>query len=213
MTESLAEYGGNPVTRRTTQQSIDGVETWGLITKIANSVGKVINRRKLFTVIKNNKFVYCKGWKMLANRLGYVPEIVALETITDTKEMVDESTKTFKRRYKVKATAQLRDRRTGNVYSQAIATSSNWEKNNAYPEDFAVEGMAETRAIGRSCKNAFDWIMEMAGYSDIPAEEYSMDFEKNKTAKEVEQTQKAKVTPVPEGAKEVKTEKKENLFS
>jgi len=167
----------NKITKKQIQALAEDITIENIVA-IANKVKKIIDKQRLFVEIKGQKYVYCRGWKLLANRLGFIPEIVELTPIKDEikQEIVDG--KTFTRRmYKVQAVAQLRSRINDKTYSRAMASCSNWEKNGAYGEDFAVEGMAMTRAIARSCKNALDWIMTLAGYSELPYEERDEKFE------------------------------------
>jgi len=144
---------------------------------IANLAQKIIAQKKLFCEINGQKYVYVKGWKLIANMAGLVPTIdvdaTQIETVQDTFEKNGQQFSV--RKFRVKAVAYLIDRE-GRKHGTAIGVCTNREKNKIGQEDTAILGMAQTRAIGRACKNALDWIVVLAGYADIPVEEIDEGF-------------------------------------
>lgn len=146
--------------------------------QIANLTRKIITEKKLFCEIKGNKYVYVKGWKLIGSLLGLVPEIDVEKTKIEEKVQnyeKDGKQKTFKL-FRVTAVAYLRDK-AGNRYGTAIGLCSNTERNWIGRDETAIIGMAQTRAIGRVCKNALDWLVTLAGYEDVPVEEVSENSE------------------------------------
>lgn len=150
--------------------------------EIANIARKVISDKKLYCEIKGNKYVYTQGWKLIANLLGLVP------TIDIDKTKIQTEIKTLKnsegKEYiveliKVYAVAYLKDR-DGKEHGTAIGMCSSLEKNWYGRDETAILGMAQTRAIGRACKNALDWLITLAGYSDVPYEEITNNSEPHK---------------------------------
>jgi hypothetical protein len=59
----------------------------------------------------------------------------------------------------------------GNIISQAEAMCLRTERNWAKRDEFAIRSMAQTRASAKALRNAFGWVVELAGYASTPAEE------------------------------------------
>lgn len=135
---------------------------------IANFCGKVIANKKLYMDLRGAKYVYVRGWKLIANAVGLVPEIDS-EKLKIERETRQESGVTT-RILRVYAVAYLVDRE-GRKFGHATAVCSSEEKNWAGRDETAIIGMAQTRAIGRACKNALDWLVTLAGFADVPVEE------------------------------------------
>lgn len=135
---------------------------------VANFSRKVIAEKKLFCEINNNKYVYVRGWKLIANGAGFIPEIDPDKTKL-IRERVTDGDRTYTS-IRCEAWAYLRTPK-GEKVGYALGTCSNDEKNWAGRDETAIVGMAQTRAIGRACKNALDWLVTMAGYADVPVEE------------------------------------------
>ena len=135
---------------------------------VANMCRKVIADKGLYCEINNQKYVYVRGWKLIAQSAGYMPEIDPDRTKI-TREVVSEDNQT-KTIVRCEAWAYLRNAR-GEKVGYAFGTCSNTERNWANRDETAIVGMAQTRAIGRACKNALDWLVTMAGYADVPVEE------------------------------------------
>jgi hypothetical protein len=63
----------------------------------------------------------------------------------------------------------------GNIISQAEAMCLRTERNWARRDEFAIRSMAQTRASAKALRNAFGWVVELAGYASTPAEEMEDD--------------------------------------
>jgi len=78
----------------------------------------------------------------------------------------------------------------GKIISAAEAMCLRTERNWRGRDDFALRSMAQTRASAKALRNAFGWVVELAGYASTPAEEMEEEngsgnpFPDNKTGKE-----------------------------
>jgi len=176
-----------PLTNLSIKKEVDLLGEGQAKTKMAQSIAvanvarKVISDKHLFCKINDNQYVYVKGWKLIANLAGLVP------TIDVDKTKIERETEYYEKngkqvavkRFSVTAVAYLLDRH-GVKHGTAIGLCNNREGNWAGREESAIVGMAQTRAIGRACKNALDWLVSMAGYEDVPVEEITdAGFKKN----------------------------------
>ena len=99
-----------------------------------------------------------------------------MPVVESVKDLSDENTI----RYRAKVNIKRLD--TQEIIGSGIAICTNKEKGKQYFEEYAIASMAQTRAIGKAYRNAFGWLMKLAGYEATPAEE--MDFAKQVTADE-----------------------------
>jgi hypothetical protein len=83
-------------------------------------------------------------------------------------EIVDLSTDGI---IKYKAVVSLVRISNGDKIGSGFAICSNKEKGKQYFDEYAIVGMAQTRAISRAYRNAFGWIVKLAGYETTPVEE------------------------------------------
>lgn len=134
-----------------------------IATNIANTLSKVIEDQKLYSIIKGKKHIHVDGWALLGTILGctsYVEEVIELPT-NKPKD------------YIYQATVSIRYR--GEVISRASAISMKHENNNTR-ERFSAYSMAQTRATGKAYKLPLGFIMNLAGYATTPAEDMPKDF-------------------------------------
>ncbi len=122
--------------------------------EMAKELAQIINKQRLFTVIKGKNFVNVEGWTTLATMLGCVPREVS--TIENNGVFV--------------AVVELIRISDGACIGRASAEcgeESPWSARAKY----ARRSMAQTRATSKACRLAFSWIMQLAGYEVTPAEE------------------------------------------
>lgn len=137
--------------------------------QIANPLAKLINDRKLFTVISDKKYVWVEGWTTMGAMLGVLPSII------DTKRLDDAPT------WEAKAVIKSVD---GREYTSADAMCSAKEKRWVGRDEYAIRSMAQTRAISKCYRLAFGWIMKLAGYEPTPAEEITEEMSQANNFKE-----------------------------
>src|SRR5437660_1312962 len=127
-------------------------------TKIANRLVEIVEKAKLYAMIKDKKYVKAEGWTTMAAMLGVFPRVVAVERL-EREEGFAYSAKVDLR--------TLSDALVGS--GEAICSSV--ERFGVGKDEYAVKSMAQTRALGKACRISFSWIMALAGFEPTPAEE------------------------------------------
>jgi len=127
----------------------------------ASVLAEIIEKQKVYNLIKDRKYVRCEGWTTLARMMGYIPTIKKVEAIYDKDGNIE----------KAIATAALVDIKTGIEIAQAESICSIKEKNWKDRDEYAVRSMAQTRAVSKVCRIALSWVMVLAGFEPTPAEE------------------------------------------
>lgn len=134
----------------------DPVEVIERATKVADALRDVISKRKLFTMIQRKEHVQVEGWQLVGQMLGVTAVCV------DTVE-VDGG-------WKATVEARTVD---GRVIGRADALCTKHEKRGPWKtaDDYARLSMAQTRATSKALKGPLGFVVSLAGYSSIPAEE------------------------------------------
>lgn len=125
-------------------------------TAVASELAKVVDDRKLYTIIRQKKFVHVEGWNALGAMLGIVPREC---------NVVEHETGDFE------ATVELVRVSDGAIIGCGSAIVGMDEKMWATRPRYARRSMAITRATGKAFRLGFSWIMSLAGYEPTPAEE------------------------------------------
>lgn len=73
--------------------------------------------------------------------------------------------------YSYRCGCEIRMLSTDKVVSTGYGSCSNMEPSKWKWEEYAVESMAQTRAIGKAYRNLLGYLMNIAGFEDTPAEE------------------------------------------
>lgn len=126
--------------------------------EIANALSRVVEEKKLYTVINHKKHINIEGWASLGTMVNVIP----------TEEYVrrlDDGT--------YEAKVRLVDFQ-GNTRGEGSAICGMDEPSWRTKPEFSRRSMAITRAAGKAFRVTLSWIPAMAGYSGTPAEE--MDF-------------------------------------
>lgn len=132
---------------------------------VATPLADLINRKKLFTVIGQKKYVQVDGWATLGAMLGVLPREVKSDKIENGYAAYVELVRTT----------------DGMVIGGASAICTREERNWSNRDEYALKSMATTRATGKAYRLAFSWIMNLAGYESTPAEEMiDVDFQEVK---------------------------------
>lgn len=133
---------------------------------LAQDLARFIKENKLFHNIQGKAYVNVEGWQYAGARLGILPVIEELATIScDDHEI------------KYQAQVKLLNLKTQQVIGSGFAICSNKEFGKKNYQEFAIASMAQTRAIGKAYRNILAWIIRAAGYEPTPAEE--MDYMKD----------------------------------
>lgn len=114
----------------------------------------IIERQQLYVKIKDRKYVKIEGWQVLAAMLKCHAIVKSVREIKNGWE----------------AEAEVYNME-GKLLSRAIARCTRDEKNWKDRDDYAILSMAQTRACAKAYRLAFAWILGLAGYEPLPAEE------------------------------------------
>jgi len=131
-------------------------ELVAVATDAANALAGVIESKKLYNTISGRRYVRVEGWTTLAAMLGCLPREVSV-----TRDEAGTYT----------ATVELARMSDGAILTRASAECGMDEKTWAERADYARRSMAVTRATSKACRIAFSWVMVLAGYEVVPAEE------------------------------------------
>jgi hypothetical protein len=125
---------------------------------VAKQVVAIVEQGKLYNMIKDKKFVRAEGWTTMVAMVGVFPSTVYSRRLEREDEIAYE------------AKVVLRHISGAEVGSgEAICSSK--ERNWGGRDEYAIKSMAQTRAVGKACRLSFSWIMALAGYETVPAEE------------------------------------------
>lgn len=124
--------------------------------EIATTLAEIVEKRKLYVVIRQRKFVRVEGWSTLGAMLGVLPREV---------EVLERDNGDFE------ATVELVRASDGAIIGRGSAICGLDEKTWANRPRYARRSMAITRATGKAFRLGFAWIIQLAGYETTPAEE------------------------------------------
>lgn len=170
-------------------------------TIVANILKNIIEKQKLYTVIKGRKYVNVEGWVTLGSMLGVFADVVRCDVEKEIKQIYlvkrkindkEFTLKTYKpietdevldvterEVIRAKAEVQLKHLRSGEVLGRAVAYCSNEEQGKQDFDEFKIASMAQTRATGKAFRLLVSWVMSLAGYEPTPAEEMENNEENN----------------------------------
>lgn len=149
-------------------------------TKVAEALAPVLKDKGMITQLgKDREHVNIEGWQTLASMVGLVsarPFTVELswpddERLTDELRQIRDSGYVFG--YDASYVVQTLDgREAGGGEGTCKRTEEAWRKRNGKPvDDYALKGMAQTRAQSRAFASPLRFVVELAGFSGTPAEE------------------------------------------
>jgi hypothetical protein len=130
---------------------------------LAKDLAKFIRENKLFNNIQGKEYVNVEGWLYAGARLGILP------IVDDCIRMPASDDKPNEIKYEAKV--KLVHAATGQTVGSAKAICSNAENTKKGYQEYAIESMSQTRAIGKAYRNMLAWIIRAAGYQPTPAEE------------------------------------------
>lgn len=159
-------------------------------TAVANSLSPIIDKKQLFTMISNKKYVQAEGWTTMGAMLGAFPEVEWTKKLPNGWE----------------ARVNIRTLQ-GQIISSAEAMCTRDERNWKSRDEYALRSMAQTRATGKAFRLPFAWIMTLAGYEATPAEEMSEAPVKQTTySPQISPAQSAKIYALLHNLKKTKEE-------
>src|SRR3990167_7895165 len=128
-------------------------------TKIADSLAAVVEKSQLYKDIGGSRHLYVEAWQTCAWFFDAGGEIVDIEEVRDQAGQWIGA-----RAHAVTLRGGLK---IGGATGLCTRDEGNWES----AERFQIESMAQTRAIAKTLRNNFAWIVVLAGFAATPAEE------------------------------------------
>lgn len=125
---------------------------------VATLLTTILREQNLVVNIQGSEHVLVEGWTLLAGMMGH-----SVGT-TGTRPVEVDGKPGFI------AHAEVYDQ-SGNVVGSADGICTRGERAWSKRDDYALSGMAQTRAISRACRQRFGFIVRLAGYNPTPAEE------------------------------------------
>ncbi len=127
----------------------------------ATQLSKIIDDRKLFTMISGKKHVSVEGWTLLGSMLGVFP------IVEWTRELFDPEGEPAGWEARVEA-RNIQGQIVGAAEAECRRTERTWEKRDSY----ALRSMAQTRATSKALRLPLGFVMSLAGYDATPTEEF-----------------------------------------
>lgn len=166
-------------------------EITAAVAEVADELKQVIDKQGLTATIpgRDKPYVEVEGWQVCGTFLGVQPHIVAVEacepmrgfgvkrttkkwaTVEGRRQVVEETTDVWMAKgcsYRVWCEARTI---AGAVVGKGIGFCSREEKSKLYDDEYAIIGMASTRAVSRTLRQSLAFIIAMAGYATTPSEE------------------------------------------
>lgn len=147
---------------------------------VANELKKFVTQQQLTVNIQGNNYALVEAWQFCGINFGYYPIVVKVEnestyapvTFTWVDKYKNTKTKdTF--HYKYRATVELRRHSDERVMQRAEMVCTNEEYGKHEFQEYAIQSMAQTRAIGKAFRLSVGWVMKAAGFEATPYEEMS----------------------------------------
>lgn len=134
-----------------TDDPVEVVERAG---KVADALKGVLVRQGLTANIQGREHVRVEGWTTLGSMLGVVPVCVW--------------TRKLENGWEARVEARTLDGRVvGAAEAECLTTELLWKSR----DDYALRSMAQTRATSKALRGPLGFIVTLAGYQAIPAEE------------------------------------------
>lgn len=152
---------------QTTGHSIENAKS---MFHLAGELSRFISEQKLALPIQGKQYVQVEGWQFAGAMLGLTAYPLTSEDISADGEI------------RFRATAEVVRIADGKRISFATMSCSNKEPGKKGFQPFAVESMAQTRAVSKAYRIYLSWLIKAAGFEATPYEEMSaMDEEQQGT--------------------------------
>ena len=143
----------------------------GVATNVANHLAPLVRSQGLTVKGLNGRnkeaeYVTVEGWEVLGTFLGIVPVTTTIAEIKNDKERVVG--------YRARATLYQNPIIENDeiVGGTVIARAEAQANKQGFQKDlFAIESMAQTRALGKAYRMGLAWVMKMAGFEGTFAED------------------------------------------
>lgn len=132
--------------------------------KLVNELMKYVDDNRLSVNIAGKKFLQIEAWQFTGSQLNLTAIITDLQDVSSATVP------------KYRATAEVFHNPTGQLVSRGFASCSKSESKKKSFDEFAIESMAQTRAIGKAYRNILAWLPKLAGYEGTPVEEITEDI-------------------------------------
>lgn len=159
----------------------------------SNHLKTIIAENNLFTLIgkgaKQKAYVNVEGWQIAGAFCGMYPIVKWTKDLSKDYPTRDGI---LAREIKYQAKVVIyKDDENGVPKKQAVgyATCSNKENGKKYFDEYAIESMAQTRAIGKAYRTSLGYLLKMAGYEATPLEEMEPIVAKEAQAQSQQQPQ------------------------
>lgn len=161
---------------------------------IATQLKKVLDEQNMTTPMGGGReHVDVEGWQTCGTLLGVQPMIVAVEKqepsrefevtskrkkwgkVDGRRQVIEETENTWMavgHSYRIWAECRTLD---GRVVGKGVGFCSREESKWQDADEYAVIGMASTRAVSRAMRQALGFVIGMAGYATTPTEEMPAD--------------------------------------
>ena len=143
----------------------------GVATNVANTLAPLVRDQGLTVkgLNRSNKeaeYVTVEGWEVLGTFLGIVPVTTTIADIKNNKDRIVG--------YRARATLYQNPIIENDeiVGGTVIARAEAQANRDGFQKDlFAIESMAQTRALGKAYRMGLGWVMKMAGFEGTFAED------------------------------------------
>lgn len=143
----------------------------GVATNVANTLAPLVRNQGLVVkgLNRSNKeaeYVTVEGWEVLGTFLGIVPVTTTIAEIKNDKGRIVG--------YRARATLYQNPIIDNDeiVGGRVIARAEAQANKQGFQKDlFAIESMAQTRALGKAYRMGLGWVMKMAGFEGTFAED------------------------------------------
>jgi len=136
------------------------IDNFNSMTQLATVLENFIAEKKLYADISGKKYVMVEGWQFAGAMLGLTA--YADKDVENISTKDERAFRGYASVYRVSDNKKL---------SSASMTCSNKEKKKREFDDYALESMAQTRAISKAYRLYMSWVMKAAGYEVTPFEE------------------------------------------
>ena len=161
----VAEHeAGSPAQQLTLFGTTDPQAIIARATRTADALAEVINKRKLYQVINDRKYVLVEGWTLLGSMMGVFPRTVWTHPIA----ALDGDGKSYEVGFEARVEAVTS---AGLVVGAAEAQCTHDEKMWKNRDAYALRGMAQTRATSRALRQPLGFVLKLAGFEATGAEE------------------------------------------
>lgn len=154
----------------------------GLATALAEVINNQMDEKgnpKLFVQIQGRKYIKADGWTTLGAMVGVVPIEESCSRLP-----AESGFKGFEA--KVKLVRMIDGAQVGGASAECTLNEKNWQGK----DSFSLRSMAITRATGKAFRLSFAWIVQLAGFEPVPADEL---WEQDGSAEESEEVLKKKL--------------------